>query len=72
MIAANDTDIGFLVDMAPDQLRRVIAHAAGLLEHHQPTTAPDTLRFIAAALEKAAKTQQSPEAVAARKGGNVS
>lgn len=33
MIAANDTDTSFLLEMAPDQLRMLIAHAGGILAY---------------------------------------
>lgn len=53
MIAANDTDTSFLTEMAPDQLRAVVAVAGGLLAHQcgvrQSTGA---LRRVARALER--------------------
>lgn len=56
MIAANDTDMAFMLQMEPDQLRRLIAHASGLLSYHQAESAPETLRRIAIALEEIGQT----------------
>jgi hypothetical protein len=51
MIAANDLPLGPLEALAPDQLRRLIATAAGLLaDRSSPEEASAVLRRIAAAL----------------------
>lgn len=52
MIAANDMDLRPLLNLTPDQLRAVLAHASGLLAHH--TTIEQTvtvLRRVADRLE---------------------
>lgn len=52
MIAANDTDMRFLTDMAPDQLRALVAHAGGLLAYQVgEKSAARTLQRIADRLE---------------------
>ncbi|RAK51607.1 helix-turn-helix domain-containing protein [Phenylobacterium soli] len=53
MIAANDTSNDFLMDMAPDQIRALIARAAGVLAHETSTdSTAQTLRNIAFALQR--------------------